>query len=246
MAAEQITYTNKVDSVALPNPDNEKVQAANMNEIKSAVNTNAGLLDQTVINQGTTAPIGTVQGNPGDLFKQIDTTGFSYTLWMHIGAIANDTDWEAITARAMGLLAGSNVPFNLPLVQNVLTPINMPQTISSALRVTQPTPGIFEYNGPHIANAVKIVSITMGVALDAGANLDNDVLVIFRTKPISTGVWQDVGFGTLEHLVGTESSSIAIAATISGHESGDQYQVWTQNNDAANGIDINTMQWVIY
>ena len=92
MAAEQLTYTNKTDSVVLGNPDNEKVSASDMNAIKSAMNTNAVLLDQSLIVQGTVQPIGNVTGIPGDLYKQVNTTTFNYTLWMHIGIITNDTD----------------------------------------------------------------------------------------------------------------------------------------------------------
>tara|TARA_R100000951_G_scaffold110853_4_gene109214 strand:+ start:978 stop:1721 length:744 start_codon:yes stop_codon:yes gene_type:complete len=43
--AQQITYTDKVKSVDIPNPANEKFRADDANEIKSVVNSNATQLD---------------------------------------------------------------------------------------------------------------------------------------------------------------------------------------------------------
>jgi hypothetical protein len=245
MAAEQITYTNKTDSVVLGNPDNEKVSAADMNEIKSAVNTNAGLLDQSVIEQGTTTPIGNVTGQPGDLYKQIDTAGFSYTLWMHVGSISNDTDWQPITARVAGVLAGNNVLQTIPSLDGIQSPVAYPLVISQSLRISTPSPGVLEYTGPLVANTVRLHMITISGTKNGGGG-SSGYNFILRRSPASGGGFVDIGFGTNVGADNVAASSCTIIATVIGAESGDQYQIFIEGLGHATGWNMETLEWVIY
>lgn len=243
--SQSITYANKTDSVVLGNPANEKVAAADLNEIKSVVNANATILDTTEIATGTVQPIGNITGSPGDLYKQVDTVGFQYTLWMHVGAVTNNTDWQAVTARVMGVLAGGNTPTIINTVQDTFVPVLMPLTISTTLRVATPSAGILDYTGPTVAGTTRLHMIVIsGVKIGGGGT--SPYQFILRQSLISGGGFVDIGFGVTNQFDNVSDNSMAVVSSIIGVESGDQYQLFCNAVGHANDFTMNTIQWTIF
>ena len=243
--AVQITFANKTDSVALGNPANEKVSAVDLNEIKSVVNQNAVILDTTEILTGTVDPIGNVLGNPGDLYKQVDTVGFNFTLFQHVGVVANNTDWSVVTGRVMGVLAGGNTPTLVSVVQDTFVPVLMPLTISTTLRVATPSPGILDYTGPHVASTARLHMIVIS-GQKVGGGGTSPYQFILRQSLISGGGFLDIGFGVTSQFDNVFDNSITVISSIIGVESGDQYQLFCNAVGHGNDFTMNSIQWTIY
>ena len=105
--ADQITYANKVTSQILPNPATEKIQAADLNEIKSAVNTNATETDTNTANIVT---------NTADIATNVSDIGTNVTAIGLRELLSN----KGINNGYAGLDAGATVPLS-QLPQSVKT-----------------------------------------------------------------------------------------------------------------------------
>lgn len=56
MASTKVTFDNKVSTITSPLPEINRITGANINEIKTAINNNADLLDDTAAAVGVIAP----------------------------------------------------------------------------------------------------------------------------------------------------------------------------------------------
>jgi hypothetical protein len=56
MASTKVTFDNKVSTITSPLPEINRITGANINEIKTAINNNADLLDETAAAVGVISP----------------------------------------------------------------------------------------------------------------------------------------------------------------------------------------------
>ena len=167
-------------------------------------------------------------------------------MFIHSGAIANDTDWSLFNKTSLSVEAGSNLntTITIPAI-NTLTPIDVNLTLQNAFRISQSAPGILLYSGPRIVDEGKKIDVSIAAIKTSGGVTVNCFFII-RKNPIATGVWENAGFGVFQAIDATDVDSLFTTTLINGFEDGDRYQVWMENQENADDIDIQSIEIIIF